>query len=292
MCQANRLYTIAAVQDARESGQRIGQPSGDRATRALSRALLRERARAVIRTAIASGELAPGEQIVEAAIAARIGVSRSPVREALRELEQHGLVVSVPNRGTFVVEITAEDAQEIVLLRAALEGLAARLATDAMGRRDRRVLEAIVERMERLARDAGSRPARGEGTADTGEAGSGGLAEPDFSEADAEFHTTVVQLSGHRRLQRLWSEQDPFIWLRTTGVARDRSAADYVALAQEHRELLDALATGDPVAAQEALWQHIVRRMPRLPDRSLRPAHWPGSRPPPTWGGRRRLGRA
>src|SRR5688500_1334846 len=209
----------------------------------IERDLLRERARDGIRAAIASGELAPGDQIVEAAMASRIGVSRSPVREALRELEQHGLVESIPNRGTFVAALAQDDVEEIVLLRGALEGLAARLAADRVGRRDLRTLEQIVERMERHT-------------------GPGPDQERAFTEADAEFHSSLVRFSRHRRLARLWSELDPFIWLLTVN---DRVSAtpsvgqkgiavrrDRVAMAREHRDLLDTLSSGDVDAAQKA----------------------------------------
>lgn len=74
----------------RKRARRSARPSAD----GFSQDLLRERARAVIREAIASGRLAPGDQIVEASIAAEAGMSRSPVREALRELERDGVVVS------------------------------------------------------------------------------------------------------------------------------------------------------------------------------------------------------
>jgi GntR family transcriptional regulator of gluconate operon len=218
----------------------------------LARDLLRERARAGIREAIASGELQPGTQIVEAAMAARIGVSRSPVREALRELEQHGLVESIPNRGTFVAALSPVDVEEIVLLRGALEGLAARLAADRMGRRDLRALEDVVERMERYT---GSTPAE----------------ESAFTEADAEFHSALVRFAGHRRLQRLWSELDPFIWLLTVNDGREPLSRDRAVMAREHRDLLDTLAGGDPEAAQRAVWGHIVRRLPQLP------TQWPPS---------------
>ncbi|MBI3970611.1 MAG: GntR family transcriptional regulator [Chloroflexi bacterium] len=233
--------------------------TGRRARRAdgLERDLLRERARAGIREAIASGELKPGDQIVEAAIAARIGVSRSPVREALRELEQHGLVESLPNRGTFVAALTAEDVEEIVLLRGALEGLAARLAADRMGRRDLRALEEIVERMAYHT-------------------GLGPQEESAFTEDDAEFHSTLVRLSGHRRLQRLWLALDPLIWLLTVNDARESGRRDRDAMAREHRELLDTLAAGDPEAAQRAVWEHIVRRLPALPVQ-WPPASGPGA---------------
>ena len=207
--------------------------------RAMERDLLRERARAGIREAIASGELKPGDQVVEAAMAAKIGVSRSPVREALRQLEQQGLVESVPNKGTFVAALGPEDVEEIVLLRGALEGLAARLAADRMGRRDVRTLEEIVQRMERHT-------------------GPGAHEESAFIEADAEFHSALVRFSGHRRLQRMWSELDPFIWLLTVhrdGVRRNERPA----MADEHRALLETLSAGEPETAQQAVWGHITR---------------------------------
>jgi len=211
---------------------------------------LRERARSGIREAIALGELKPGDQIVEATMAARIGVSRSPVREALRELEQHGLVESVPNRGTFVATLAAEDVEEIVLLRGALEGLAARLAADRMGRRDLRALEETVERMSRHT-------------------GPGAQEESAFTEADGEFHSVLVRVAGHRRLLRLWSELDPFIWLMTVNEMGTNGERDRDAMAREHRELLDTLASGNPEEAQRAVWEHIVRRQPQLP------SQWP-----------------
>src|SRR5688500_11749112 len=187
----------------------------------MERDLLRERARAGIREAIASGELKPGDQIVEAAMAAKIGMSRSPVREALRQLEQHGLVESVPNKGTFVAALGPEDVEEIILLRGALEGLAARLAADRMGRRDARTLEEIVQRMERHT-------------------GPGAQEESAFSEADAEFHSALVRFSGHKRLQRMWSELDPFIWLLMVHREGTRRHERDV-MAREHRALLDTL---------------------------------------------------
>lgn len=224
--------------------------SSGRAPGGLERDLLRERARSEIREAIALGELKPGDQIVEATMAARIGVSRSPVREALRELEQHGLVESVPNRGTFVATLAAEDVEEIVLLRGALEGLAARLAADRMGRRDLRALEETVERMSRHT-------------------GPGAQEESAFTEADGEFHSVLVRVAGHRRLLRLWSELDPFIWLMTVNEMGANGERDRDAMAREHRELLDTLASGNPEEAQRAVWEHIVRRQPQLP------SQWP-----------------
>jgi DNA-binding GntR family transcriptional regulator len=216
-----------------ELGPRPGDVAG--------RDLLRERVRTAIRDAIARGHLKAGQQIIEAAIADELGVSRSPVREALRQLEQHGLVFSLPNRGTFVAELNEQDVEEILLLRGALEGLAARLAADRMGRRDLRDLEALVQRMEQSAG-----------------------ADPDswnaFTEADAEFHTAVVRFSAHQRLRRMWADLDPLIWLLRPRVFPPLAPVDHTVVAREHRQLMEVLAAGDPEEAQSAAWQHIMRR--------------------------------
>ncbi len=219
----------------------------------MSRDLLRERARAAIREQVASGRLKPGAQIVEATLATEIGVSRSPVREALRELEREGVVVSHPNRGCFVVELGPEDAEEIVILRAGLEGLAARLAVEHMSRHDLRALGAIVQRMERTATDSPVDRAR-------------------FLEADHEFHSEVVRFSGHGRLVRQWKSLDPLVWLlniRSQWGEEERDPKHFEKVSREHWELVDALSAGDPEAAQRAVWEHIVRRAPVDPYRHL-----------------------
>ena len=91
---------------------------------------LREAALAAIRQAISRGDLKPGQRLVESDVAEQMGISRAPVREALRQLETEGLVVSEPHRGTFVAEVSATDLWEIYTLRAAIERLAVRLVTE------------------------------------------------------------------------------------------------------------------------------------------------------------------
>src|SRR5512133_2025070 len=91
---------------------------------AVQPAVLRDQVAGALRAAVSSGALRPGTRLVEAEIAARSGVSKAPVREALRLLEAEGLVVSMPHRGSFVVELSASDIREVFSVRSALERLA------------------------------------------------------------------------------------------------------------------------------------------------------------------------
>jgi DNA-binding GntR family transcriptional regulator len=216
---------------------------------------LRAAARDAIRQLIASGKVRPGDRLSEPQLAAEIGTSRSPVREALRELEQQGLVVSYPNRGCFVATLSERDVDELVTLRAALEGLAARLASDRLNRLDLARLSDIVEQMARVGRDQtdGAEQAR------------------PLAELDAAFHLAIVQRSGHRRLLAVWESIDPLVWLiRLRGDSRAPSVAQ---LAAEHRELIDALKVG-PDAAEVAARFHVVRGLDRPPQA------WGGDLPP------------
>src|SRR5262249_4781150 len=101
----------------------------------------------MLRAEILDGRREPGERVLEIDLARRFGVSRQPVREAIRSLEHEGLLTSLPNRGTFVTRVSLEDAIAIQDIRAELEGLAARLAVANLTAHDYRRLEEIVEEM-------------------------------------------------------------------------------------------------------------------------------------------------
>ena len=215
--------------------------------------VLRTRARDEIRDLIASGELKAGDHLGEAALSARIGVSRSPIREALRELEHQGVVVSYPNRGAFVVALDGSDIDDILFVRGWLEGLAARLASDRLARRDFMALEELVARMRRCA---GSNP-------------------PDYRgsvEADAAFHAIMVRASGNQRLIRIWDSLDPTVWLIRLHPVTPRPDR-LRAVPTEHQELIDALRAS-PDQAEDAARFHIIR------GREHMPAGWPAAKQP------------
>src|SRR5271157_5686709 len=112
---------------------------------------LRHRIVEVIRQAITSGDLAPGDRIVELQLAKQLGVGNTAVREALFELERVGLVTRIPNKGSFITKMTLEDAQQIFQIRKALEGLAVELALKHISAADLDTLQGFVDGMKSAA---------------------------------------------------------------------------------------------------------------------------------------------
>lgn len=149
----------------------------------LPRATFREHIAARLRSAILSGEIAPGSALVETALAERFNVSRAPLREALRQLIEEGLIVSVPYTGTHVIELTVDDVREIHSMRITLERFA---FEQAWPRRDAGFRSELLRRHAVLT-EAIDRHDDAASIA-----------------AELELHSLVYQASGHRLLQRLW----------------------------------------------------------------------------------------
>lgn len=112
---------------------------------------VRDRVYENLRRALLEGRYAPGDRLVERKLAAELGVSRTPVREALRALEQEGLVYHMPHSGAVVARLDSQEVQEIYRIRAVLEGLAARMAAERISPGRLKQLEALLEQIEALA---------------------------------------------------------------------------------------------------------------------------------------------
>jgi DNA-binding GntR family transcriptional regulator len=209
------------------AAKRASAPAG--ATPGIARTVLREQVRNLLLERILSGRYAPGERLVETRIAQELGTSQAPVREALRELELLRLVDSEAFRGTWVREVSDEELTEVYPIRAALEEVAARAAT------------------ERLAGDVGAleREIRGMATAGT-------LTEQ--VEHDVRFHELIVEASGNRRLLELWRSLE--VESRTVITAL-RTGLDAPAAARLHEPILDALRRGDPEEAGRRIRSHV-----------------------------------
>jgi DNA-binding GntR family transcriptional regulator len=188
-----------------------------------------------LRAAIVKGELLPGERLLEEELSARLGLGRAAVRMALVRLEHDGLVERERHRGARVRRVSEAEAVEILEARAALEGLAARHA--ALNADDAAVagLRETIADMRRL-REAGDLLG--------------------LSNANARLHAGILEASGHetaRRLSRALSSQIVRFQYRTV-LLPGRSEHSYA----EHAGIVEAIAVGDPDAAEEAMRRHLL----------------------------------
>jgi Transcriptional regulators len=198
---------------------------------------------ALIRTKIMSGEYPIGAQLRQAELAAEFGVSRTPVREALRQLQTGGLIDVVPNRGAVVRVPSPWDVREAYQVRAELEGLAASLAVENISAEHIEQLRAANKAMyERTSKESRLDD----------------IPPSERPENDL-FHSTIADLSGNSRLARMIDEINQAFprnvsaqLLLTDSRYRDENF-------REHERILDALAAGDAETARAELREHIIK---------------------------------
>jgi DNA-binding GntR family transcriptional regulator len=186
-----------------------------------------------IRESIASGAHRPGERLVEDRLADELGVSRNPVREALRALEVEGYVELIPRRGAVVADLSPGVVAEIFEVRGALEALGARLAAE-------RATAAQVRRLDRLLETSAQALGRGD------------LRR--MPELNTRFHQLVLDMGGNALLGETMAPlrgRTQWIFSRTV----DERAAESLA---EHRELAAAIAAGDGDAAARQAAMHVA----------------------------------
>ena len=205
----------------------------DSKSRPLERRVFREEIREQLIEDILNGRLAPGARIVETRIAQQFGVSQGPVREALRDLELFGFVVSSPFRGTQVRKISTQDLLEIYPIRAALEGVAARAAAGRIDDATLAQLEDLIGEMREAAVRDDHRTA---------------------VDADQAFHHTIVKASGNRMLEHVWQTMRLSI---TTCVTHSLTHRSLHEIAERHVNVLEALRARDPQRAEAAIRRHI-----------------------------------
>src|SRR3712207_1131819 len=201
--------------------------------RALSRRIVEQLKRVII-----AGEMRPGDRVLETDLADQLGVSRGPVREAFRQLEQEGLLVSYPHRGTFVASVPEDEIEEVYALRAQIEVYAARRVVARRPEEAARALQEIVDAMDAAAR-------------------AGDL--PELADRDLQFHDTLLALSGYQGLHRIWRSMDGLVRARTYARLAAMDDPEFVArTANIHQPIVDAIRTGDADAAEAAVAGHIT----------------------------------
>jgi len=191
-----------------------------------------------IRQAILDGRLAPGQRIVERDIAGAMGTSRGPVRDALKSLENEGLVVRYPHRGTFVARLTPEDAEEIYSLRQALEMLAVEYIIERAAPEQLDELDALIGSMERLIER--------------------GYTQYEATDLDIEFHDDLYLISGHKRLMAAWEalKEQVRVFLLAHRNLRPEDFEERAVL--WHRRVVGALRQRDVELARHIVHEHVV----------------------------------
>ncbi len=188
-----------------------------------------------IERAILAGEYGPGAKLNEAALALKMGVSRGPVREAFRMLDEAGLVRTEKNRGVFVRDIPLDEAIEIYELRAAMEELVGRQLARHMTTAQRTEAESIVQAMD------------------------GAVANQDelgYHQLNLRFHDRLVEMAGNRKLATIYRKL-----VKEIALIRRRNLALVGVLpvsASEHRDILEAIASGDPERAGRVMFDHAL----------------------------------
>jgi DNA-binding GntR family transcriptional regulator len=220
-------------------------PAGRRAARRPAlpplapKTLVEQVAEAIVRAA-AEGQFLPGDRVVEAEIARHLGVSRVPVREALRLLQSQGIVVNTPYRGMRLMEVSGSRLRDILKVRLQLEQLAVR---EVLGRsrEDPEILapvRTIVAEMRRAGQDIYR-----------------------IATLDTAFHRTLCELAGNETLVRVW---EPLSSQLTIIVGLSALQKDPASIVVEHEELLAALERGDAAELLPLMETHILDYPTRL----------------------------
>ena len=207
---------------------------------------LRGRVFQKIREDILAGNYAEKEDLREAAISKEMGVSRTPVREALRQLELEGLVTIVPNKGAHVNGISAKDVRDIYTIRSYLEGLCARWACE-------HITEEQLEGLEEIVCISEFRISKGH--------------REQMAEMDSRFHVLLYASCGSKILEHVLTDYHQYVErVRRNTLSSLERATEAV---QEHKSILNALRNKDADTAEKLANEHIYKSMKNIQNHGL-----------------------
>ena len=187
-----------------------------------------------IRQAILTGELKPGERLMEIHLANKLGVSRTPIREAIRQLELEGLVIMVPRKGAQVASITEKSMTDVLEVRLALEKLAVELACKRISYSQKDELKEALEGFETAV---GNRDAS------------------EIAKADEAFHNAIFSATGNMRLGQMVNNLAEQMYRYRFEYIKDEGGRER--LVEEHKRIYDAVIKGDIETATKEISVHI-----------------------------------
>ena len=196
-----------------------------------------------LRQAILRGELKPGERLMEIQLADKLGVSRTPIREAIRKLELEGLVLMIPRRGAEVAEITEKSLRDVLEVRGALEELAVELACD-------RITEEGIEQLKVAAKEFEEALQSGDVTT--------------YAEADVKFHDVIYLATENQRLiQLLYNLREQMYRYRVEYLKQEEV---HPILLKEHDHIIACIEKRDKEAAKQAVATHVDNQVKTVSD--------------------------
>lgn len=202
---------------------------------------LREVVFTTLRQAILKGELLPGERLMEISLANKLGVSRTPIREAIRKLELEGLVVMIPRKGAHVAHITEQELNDVLEVRRGLEELAIEKACE-------RITEEELDRLEEAAQVFS------------------GLVDSDnlvaLAEADVRFHDVIYDATHNRRLVQILNNLREQMYRYRMEYLKDADSRKL--LDEEHKEICMAIRENNCQKANDYICQHIDNQQRRI----------------------------
>jgi DNA-binding GntR family transcriptional regulator len=188
-----------------------------------------------IKAAIIKGKFKPGEKISEGELAESMGISRTPLREAFRKLENEGFIEIIPRKGAVVTEIDAQEVYDLYEIKSTLEGLAARLAAVNMQDKDLEKLEKVNEELKVLI-DQNDLEA--------------------FYKAHTRFHEGFVKLSGNRRLNQIISNLNDHF--KRFGIVSLTLPGQYESAIKQHEEIIQAFRKGNEKLVEERVKTNVM----------------------------------
>ena len=190
-----------------------------------------------LREAILKGNLAPGERLMEIQLANQLGVSRTPIREAIRKLELEGLVIMIPRRGAEVARITEKDLRDVLEVRASLEELAIGLACERITDEEIGELRRALENLREVLRE-------------------GDVTK--IAESDVDFHDIIFSATQNARLIQIVNNLREQMYRYRLEYLKDYTTHDR--LYKEHQQITDAVSDRDKERARKLIVEHIYHQ--------------------------------
>lgn len=198
---------------------------------------LRDVAFNTLREAILRGELKPGERLMEVQLAEKLGVSRTPVREAIRKLELEGMAVTIPRRGAIVAGMTEKDMEDVLQVRRALEELAVQIACEQISMSQMKELKEAMDAFEQATK---------------------GTDMKEVTNTDIEFHEIIYRSTGNRRLLSIMGNFSEQMYRYRVEYLKERE--NYPILVEEHAQIVEGLQRRDKDAVTEIMRRHVTNQ--------------------------------